>query len=271
MTEKTFVYAASLNFFNNPPDFLTPGVLAGYRRTTSQAETPTTILAVVPMLDPGNGNPPLATEGLSDNTDNEGPVLVGSRLVTISRLTGFDPIGGQWDRVRVFSDNTENQPVAMQGLLAVANRGQVFNGATYNLARGASAAHLALFSGVGVPLSADPGEWAVNAAPAAATIATASRAAGAVGERHVCRSLCFTIAAVAAQAPLEFVVRDGASGAGAILFRGRLSCVVGDSRDITLSGLNIVGSAATAMTVESVAAPAATNFATVSMTGYSAV
>ena len=76
--------------------------------------------------------------------------------------------------------------------------------------------------------------------------------------------------AAQSQAALEFVVRDGATGAGAILWRIKLACPAGDSRSVVLSGLNIIGSVATAMTVESVGAPAATNVATVTMTGYTA-
>jgi hypothetical protein len=47
--------------------------------------------------------------------------------------------------------------------------------------------------------------------------------------------------------------------------------VIGTSDHIELSGLNIVGSANTAMTLEFALAPTPTNFETVSMTGHDAI
>jgi hypothetical protein len=122
-----------------------------------------------------------------------------------------------------------------------------------------------------VQLTTQPGEWTLTNSPVAATQATATRAAGAAGVRHVLKSIQASINAVAAQAaPVSIVVRDGASGSGTILWQDRLMAPIGFSDRITLDGLNIVGSAATAMTVEFTAAPAATNFETISATGFDA-
>jgi|SRR5882672_3905782 len=109
-------------------------------------------------------------------------------------------------------------------------------------------------------------DWAINSAPVAATQATASKAAQA-GFRHKCTGFSLGIDAVAAQGDIVFNLRDGATGAGTILWSMRLSAAAGTSRDITVAGLSIGGSGNTAMTLETVGAPAATNFAYVNLTG----
>jgi hypothetical protein len=119
-----------------------------------------------------------------------------------------------------------------------------------------------------VQLVTDPGEWTLTNAPAAATIATATRAATA-GVRHILKSIQASVQAVAAQAaPLLVVVRDGATGVGTILWQDRLLAPIGFNDDISVAGINIAGTTGNAMTVEFTTAPAATNFATISATGY---
>lgn len=119
-----------------------------------------------------------------------------------------------------------------------------------------------------VELETEPGEWTLTNAPAAATQATATRAAVA-GVKHILKSIQASLQAVAAQAaPVTCVVRDGLTGAGAILWQDRLIATVGTNGQISVVGLNIVGTSGNAITVEFTAAPAATNFETVSATGY---
>jgi hypothetical protein len=121
-----------------------------------------------------------------------------------------------------------------------------------------------------VELTTDPGEWTLTNAPAAATAASATRALTA-GVRHILKSLQFSLMGVAAQAaPILCVVRDGATGVGTILWQDKLVAPIGFSDRISVAGLNIVGTAGNAMTVETTTAPAATNFVTVSATGYDA-
>lgn len=112
-----------------------------------------------------------------------------------------------------------------------------------------------------------PLEWTILHAPAANTVATATKLAGGAGVRHVLRSLVANTQLVSAAnftaaAPVYWVVRDGASGVGTILYQGFSTAAV-------VSGLNIVGSENTAMTVEFTVAPGATNFEVVSASGYS--
>lgn len=114
---------------------------------------------------------------------------------------------------------------------------------------------------------ASPADWAVQHTPGAAAQATISKAA-ITGFAHTCTSITVTLAAVGAQAAeLVFVLRDGASGAGTILWTGGMVGAAATSQNITISPLNIKGTRGTAMTLETTAAPAATNLAKVSMTG----
>jgi len=111
-----------------------------------------------------------------------------------------------------------------------------------------------------------PANWSVVHAPAAATQAVATKAA-VTGFAHACTGVTVCIVAIAAQGDIVFNLRDGGTGAGTILWTGRFAATAGTSRDIALTGLNLKGTRGTAMTLESAAAPAGTNFATVTLTG----
>lgn len=113
--------------------------------------------------------------------------------------------------------------------------------------------------------------WKVQHQPVAATQATISQASGGAGIKNVCTSITVTLSSTAAPTAerVVFNLRDGATGAGTILWSGGLSvpAVAGESRSIVVPNLWIEGTAATAMTLESAAAPGANTFATVAMTG----
>lgn len=132
-----------------------------------------------------------------------------------------------------------------------------------------SATILALTSATAGPFAVPPGQWAVTSNPAAATQATATKAAGASTVRHVANCVTVGLVAVAAQtAPLVFNLRDGATGAGTVLWSVAFIGQAGVAQPpVTFCGLNIPGTAATAMTLESAAAPGASNFAFVTLTG----
>lgn len=116
-----------------------------------------------------------------------------------------------------------------------------------------------------------PGEWSLTHAPAADTVATVTRGAPGAGAYNVIKSITADLTAVAAiTAPLTLVVRDGASGVGAIIWSRRLTAPAGETKSVEMDGLNIVGSEDTALTVEFTAAPGATNFETISVTGITA-
>lgn len=122
----------------------------------------------------------------------------------------------------------------------------------------------------GYKVRALPDMWSVPHTPAAATQASASKAANA-SQRHVCTGIYAIISAVAAQAGIQLNLRDGASGAGTILWSQTIALPVGGIAVISVSGLNIPGALInTAMTLETSGAPAGTNFASVTLTGYDA-
>ncbi len=131
-------------------------------------------------------------------------------------------------------------------------------------------------SGVGGVITTAPGMWAVTHAPSINPAAVASKTAGSAGVRHVCTAVAITLGQSTTgtvQAALIFNLRDGATGAGTILASFTLSSpsATGPTTVLTLSGLNLFGTAATAMTLESASAPAANVYASCSLFGYDVV
>jgi hypothetical protein len=111
-------------------------------------------------------------------------------------------------------------------------------------------------------------EWSINNQATAGT-PTISKAAGAAGVRHVCTALSISVSAGAtAQTPVVVNLRDGATGAGTILATWALSTIVNSTTTIQLTGLNIVGTAATAMTLEFAATTATAVVGSVNLVGY---
>ena len=98
-------------------------------------------------------------------------------------------------------------------------------------------------------------EWVVNHAPAAGSQATASKAAGAAGVKHVAKAIYFGFSAsVALGAPATFQInlRDGASGAGTVLMSWQFTLPAATAVPVweEIEGIDLAGSAATAMTLE---------------------
>jgi hypothetical protein len=112
-----------------------------------------------------------------------------------------------------------------------------------------------------------PGAWSANHAPAAATQATTTRATAGAGVKNICTSITISLGG-GNNTTLVFVLRDGASGVGAIVWQTRVTALK-DAAGAPISiPLWIEGTANTAMTLESTAAPGAAVFATVSMAGH---
>lgn len=130
----------------------------------------------------------------------------------------------------------------------------VWNGATYDKLREASAANLAVQSGIGAALVAPPGQWSVQHAPAVSLKATISKVAGGAGVRNVCTGFGFGFSAGTAVAAATVVVnlRDGATGAGTILRSWQFSLPATTIAPFAVeaTGYEIPGSANTAMTLE---------------------
>lgn len=119
-----------------------------------------------------------------------------------------------------------------------------------------------------------PPAWAINHQPAANTQATASKAAVA-GVRHVLTALyaCVWNSAAATATVLVVQVRDGASGAGAVLWSVRLAVAAATLTvvDLFQTGLALIGTANTALTVEFSAAGGANTNEIVCAAGFSTV
>ncbi len=149
--------------------------------------------------------------------------------------------------------------------------GGIFNGTTWDRTRSASGTNNTATTSTGAMQVAPLSTWSViKTVNAAVTAASASKAAGGGTVRHVATSitLCYSDTEIAGVSQVN--LRDGATGAGTILRSWFISVpVAGEARCENLTGLNIAGSANTAMTLEFGAATAATSSKTVSLTGYS--
>lgn len=115
--------------------------------------------------------------------------------------------------------------------------------------------------------------WQVSHEPAANTVATITKAAGATGVRHVATGFVVSLAAgaTAATGVVRWRLRDGASGAGTVLSAGVLNAAINVAVVVPRENLAIEGSPATAMTLEFDVAPGAANFESVTLEGYDEV
>lgn len=172
--------------------------------------------------------------------------------------------GTTWDRVRsATADALPSTGITAAGLVG-------WNGGSWDRLHAVSAGNNTATTINGALQVTQASTWSVTNTPAVATQATASKAAGGGTVRHVAASITVCVAANGtAQTPLLFHLRDGATGAGTILRSWAFSAPVTSSQCASITGLNITGSANTAMTIESAAAPVAAAQATVSLSGYS--
>lgn len=113
------------------------------------------------------------------------------------------------------------------------------------------------------------GQFSIFHTPAAATQATISQAAGAAGVSNVATALSFAIyTGATAQTIITVSLRDGATGAGTVKWSKSVALPANSfwSENVTLP--DIVGTAATAMTVEFSAAGVANSVQSVCLMGY---
>lgn len=240
--------------------------------TDAQAESQDGLAGVVARLYGYNGATFDRLRSYSGSADDITDPTLG-----LLGVAGFNRLhdGTNWDRARSLVTNADATVAALNGLAGVVARPSLFNGATYDRLRNNAAANLSAANQPFAEMVANPGEWAINHTPAAATQATITRAAGAAGVRHVCRSITISLIGLAAAVEATILVnlRDGATGAGTILWSTRLlvTGTTGSETGVTLANLNIFGSAATAMTLEFAAAGAANTFESVALTGYDSI
>lgn len=204
-------------------------------------------------------------------TTETGAAAGGLTGAGADNVTTGVPLAGQGVFDGVFFDRARSSISDAQSATGIPSAGNmVFNGATYDRKRGVSATNNTATTTSGAAMTAALSTWSITHTPAVATQATISKAAGGGTVRHVATNVSVCVAANGtAQVPLLIHLRDGATGAGTILRTWAISAVVSSSQCIDISGLNITGTANTAMTIETAAAPAAAVQAVVNMSGYS--
>lgn len=115
--------------------------------------------------------------------------------------------------------------------------------------------------------------WTAFHKPAANTVATISKAAGGAAVRHVCKGFMVGLSnnAAAASSAVTVQLRDGATGAGTVLWETSMAipATAFTSQVIAISGLYIVGTANTAMTLEFSGAAGANTLENVNIFGES--
>ena len=145
-----------------------------------------------------------------------------------------------------------------------------FDGVFYDRPRSAASTNLTAVTSRGAATTVPLSTWSITNTPAAATQATISKAAGGGTVRHVATTITACSAqAGTAQTPIAINLRDGATGAGTILRTWKISTIIQDSKCVNLSGLAMIGTANTAMTIEFAAAGVAASEQTVTLTGFS--
>ena len=117
-----------------------------------------------------------------------------------------------------------------------------------------SAAALGAAVNLGLPLTEKGARWDVLSTPAVSLQATASKAAGAAGVRHVADCVSYSAGAIAAPAATTLFInlRDGATGVGTVIWSKTVTipATAAPHYDFSFCGLNLIGTAATAMTLE---------------------
>lgn len=171
--------------------------------------------------------------------------------------------GTTWDRIRsATADALASTGITASGLVG-------WNGAAFDRIRTISAANNTAATSLGSSYVTQLSTWSITNTQASGSQATVSKAAGGGTVRHVATSISACLSGTAVQAPLVVNLRDGATGAGTVLRSWVLGiATINDAHCIDPSGLNITGSANTAMTIEFAGAGAATSTATVNLSGY---
>lgn len=207
------------------------------------------------------------TISLANPAEPKGLFTIASAYAMNAALTALVP-------ARMVDETAATLVATANAAYRVASIAYAYNGAAFVRALTGSAANLSAQSASAALLTQAPGEWAITSTPAANTQATVTRAAGAAGVRHVCKSISATLIGLAASVEATVLVnlRDGTTGAGTILWSARLLVVgvTGSQAGIVISNINITGTAATAMTLEFAAAGGANTFETVALTGVDA-
>jgi hypothetical protein len=187
--------------------------------------------------------------------DRQRGSITNGALVDVSRLNG----------TITSADAYANQTTLVQAMTLP----EIFNGSTWDRVRSASSTNNTQTTVLGAQQVAQLGTWSITNSANAGT-PSASKASGGGSVRHVAVCVSVSVAAAAtAQPAVQVNLRDGGTGAGTIVRSWQFAAPANDSAQIDLCGLNITGSAATAMTIEFAGATAANTQASVNLSGYS--
>lgn len=182
-------------------------------------------------------------------------------------ITGGALVGGGSTPANNFANPTA-------AALTTWSLGGLFDGTTWDEWIGVSNTNNTATTSQGAAYVTPLSTWSVvNTSSLSVTPASASKAAGGGTVRHVATGLTYCLSDTAgADATARLVhLRDGATGAGTILrtFIVNNLQVGGAGFCQSLTGLNMTGSANTAMTIELAAATLVTSVSSVTLTGYS--
>ncbi len=116
------------------------------------------------------------------------------------------------------------------------------------------------------------GRWSVTSSPAAGVQASASKAAGAQGVFHVADCVSYSAGAIAAPAATQLTInlRDGASGAGTVLWSKTVTVPTTTGVHISgdFCGLNLINAVNSIAMTREFSAALANEFESVTVTGY---
>lgn len=168
--------------------------------------------------------------------------------------------------------------VANQTTTAMHGQGYGYNGATWDRSRTASGANNTAVTSTGIIPVSVLSTWSCTHAPAAATQATCSKAAGGGTVRHVVTHITVCLLDnTTGPVSIVFGLRNGATGVGTIMWTVYVgiprvqgaTLALEDSKCVVTPIPSLTGSANTAMTLESTSTPPVDSFATVTLMGYS--
>jgi hypothetical protein len=181
----------------------------------------------------------------------------------------FDVPGGVYNRVfsaRTYADGSGGSDFGAQAIL-------VFDGTSFAKARNSAAANMGATTQPGALQAAPPGQWVAFHQPASGSQATATKAAGAAGVKHVLtfiRGRLTGVAAVLAKVTIELI--EDVGGAGTQLWAETMVQPTNSFCDIIIGPINYIQpTAAKSLTIRFAAAGDANASQSVSMFGYSTI
>jgi hypothetical protein len=232
------------------------------------------------------GAGPLTTATLADDFTNPASALVcGSFLMIFDRGAGnwnrgdssaddslsgdaipaagsmvFDRAAGDWNRADAGSANA----LVGDNVLATIPLAENDDG-TFDRAVNSDADNMAATSQSRAMLGTRPGEWAVNDSDGGGGTPSATKAAGGAGVRHVITGVTGSMCGTAATGNIVCSVKDG----GTTVWARKLRLIANGQSGFEVTGLNIIGTANTAVVVSFDGAPGAAVVSSVNATGYS--